>query len=308
MEIQKNEYSYPSQTGVEKIYARSFMPSQKPRAVFQIAHGMAEHGDRYDEFALFLAERGFAVYVIDHPGHGRSANPDDYGFFGERDGWSAVVSDNKLLTDIARNEHPDTPVIFFGHSMGSFVARIYAERYGKDLAGAIFCGTSGPNPISGLGIAIAGLIAKLRGSRYRSGFLNNMAFGSYNKRTADRTKFDWLSVNEKNVDDYIADPACGYIFTAAGLRDVSTLLSKANSAQWHQNLPKSLPILLIAGQEDPVGLYSKGVTQVFEQLQTGGQENVQCKLYPGLRHEILNEDSRGDVYSDILAWCETIVA
>ncbi|MDR3345339.1 MAG: alpha/beta hydrolase [Oscillospiraceae bacterium] len=306
MEILKNEYRFPSQTGVGEIYARSFAAADKSevRAVFQIAHGMAEHGERYDEFALYLAEHGFAVYVIDHAGHGKSCPPEDWGYFGERDGWSGVVSDSKLLTDIARNENPDKPVFFFGHSMGSFVARLYAERYGADLAGAIFCGTAGANPASGVGIALAGLIAKLRGSHYRSALLDTMAFGAYNKRIENvRTKFDWLSVNEANVDAYVADLGCGFPFTAAGFRDVFTLLSKANSAQWYQNMPKNLPILLIAGAEDPVGSYGKGVTQVQKLLREGGAAQVDCKLYPGLRHEIHNEENRHEVYADVLAWC-----
>jgi alpha-beta hydrolase superfamily lysophospholipase len=306
MEILKNEYRFSSQTGVGEIYARSFLPDDKSKvsAVFQIAHGMAEHGGRYDEFALFLAERGFAVYVIDHAGHGRSCAPEDWGYFGERDGWNGLVADSKLLTDIARNENVDKPVIFFGHSMGSFVARLYAERYGAELAGAIFCGTSGANPAAGVGIALAGLVAKLRGSRRRSNLLDTMAFGAYNKRINNvRTKFDWLSVREANVDEYIADPACGFLFTAAGFRDVFTLLSKANSAQWYANLPKQLPILLIAGEQDPVGLYGKGVRQVEAQLREAGQAEVECKLYPTGRHEIHNEALRGEVYDDIFAWC-----
>ncbi|MDR1410500.1 MAG: alpha/beta hydrolase [Oscillospiraceae bacterium] len=311
MEILKNEYHFPSQTGVGEIYARSFAAADKSklRAVFQIAHGMAEHGERYDEFALYLAERGFAVYVIDHAGHGKSCSPKDWGYFGERDGWSGLVSDSKLLTDIARNEHPGLPVILFGHSMGSFIARLYAERYGTELAGAIFCGTSGANPASGVGIALAGLVTKLRGSYHRSKLLDTMAFGAYNKRIANaRTKFDWLSVNNANVDAYIADPGCGFLFTAAGFRDVFTLLSKANSVQWYQNLSKVLPILLIAGEADPVGSYGKGVRQVEALLKENAQERVACKLYPGLRHEIHNEDSRGEVYADILAWCDTVLA
>jgi len=311
MEIQKNEYHYSSQTGVGEIYARSFAATDKSkiRAIFQIAHGMAEHGDRYDDFAIYLAEQGFAVYIIDHAGHGKSCSPDDWGYFGERDGWSGVVSDSKLLTDIARNENPGLPVILFGHSMGSFIARIYAERYGTDLAGAIFCGTSGANPVAGIGIAFAGLIAKLRGSHYRSPLLDTMAFGAYNKRIENvRTKFDWLSVNYENVDTYMADQACGFLFTAAGFKDVSTLLSKANSPQWYNNLPKELPILLIAGEEDPVGLYGKGVRQVEQLLRERGQINVECKLYSGLRHEIHNEDCKQNVYADVLAWCECVLA
>ncbi|MDR0884680.1 MAG: alpha/beta hydrolase [Oscillospiraceae bacterium] len=304
MEILKNEYHFPSSTGVGEIYARSFASADKAdvRAIFQIAHGMAEHGDRYDDFARYLAERGYAVYVIDHAGHGKSAAPEDWGYFGERDGWSGVIADSKLLTDIARSEHPGLPVVFFGHSMGSFVARLYAERYGNDLAGAIFCGTSGANPAAGVGILLAGLIAKLRGGHHRSSFLDSMGFGAYNKRIENaRTKFDWLSVDEENVDSYVADPACGFLFTAAGFRDVLTLLSRANSKEWFQNLPRDLPVYLISGQDDPVGNYGKGVQEVVSSLRESGQRHVDSTLYPGARHEILLEKSiNAQVYADIL--------
>ncbi|MDR1805505.1 MAG: alpha/beta hydrolase [Clostridium sp.] len=311
MEILKNEYRFPSQTGVGEIYARSYAAEDKAavRAIFQIAHGMAEHGERYEEMALYLAGQGFAVFVIDHAGHGKSACAEDMGYFGERDGWSGIVSDSKLLTDIARSEYPERPVIMFGHSMGSFVARLYSERYGSELAGAIYCGTSGANPAAGVGIALAGLIAKLRGGHYRSHLLDAMSFGAYNKKIENpRGKFDWLSARDANVDAYQADEGCGFLFTAAGFRDVFTLLSKANSAGWYANLPKALPVLLIAGEDDPVGSYGKGVAQVAKLLSESGQQSVELKLYPGLRHEIHNEDCREEIYADILSWSNAALA
>ena len=153
MDMIRKEYAFGSTTGLADIFVRSWAPadSSKVKAIFQIAHGMAEHGERYEDFAKYLVAEGYAVFANDHIGHGKSvATDDDLGYFGERDGWLAFVNDAKLLTDLAKNEYPDKPVILFGHSMGSFIARSYAEKFGGDLAGAVFCGTSGTNPAAGL--------------------------------------------------------------------------------------------------------------------------------------------------------------
>lgn len=306
MEIHKNEHRFPSTTGVAEIYARSWTPAnpQDVKAIFQIAHGMAEHGDRYDDFAKYLCTQGFAVYIDDHVGHGKSVtSKEDYGYFGERDGWMGFVNDCKLLTDLAREEYPGRPVIFFGHSMGSFIARLYAEKYGADLQAAIFCGTSGNNPAVGMGLWLANVIAKSRGSRSRSELLDRIAFGSYNKRiTPQRTEKDWLTRDEAIVDQYLEDEACGFVFTAAGFRDMFQLLKAVSARSWYESLRKDLPLLLIAGQEDPVGAYGKGIQQIAQDLKEGGHDDVDVILYPEDRHEILNELNRQQVYADITKW------
>ncbi len=306
MQIEKNEYRFSSTTGVGELYARSWTPADagEVRAIFQIAHGMAEHGARYDEFAQYLCTRGFAVYVIDHAGHGKSAaHRADYGYFGERDGWLGIVNDCKLLTDIARREYPEKPVLFFGHSMGSFVARLYAEKYGSELAGAIFCGTSGPNPAAGLGIFITNLLAKSKGGRHRSEFVHKLALGANNKRIPNpRTASDWLTRDTAIVDAYEADPECGFNFTVAGFRDMFRLLQAVSAKSWYENLRRDLPILLISGKEDPVGGYGAGVELVERELRESGHDKLQCTLYDDCRHEILNELNRSEIFGDIADW------
>ncbi|MCR5484089.1 MAG: lysophospholipase [Clostridiales bacterium] len=308
MEIIREEYKYPSTTGVGNIFARSWAPEDPSnvKAIFQIAHGMAEHGERYEEFARYLASNGYAVFLNDHIGHGRSvASKKDLGYFGESDGWLGFVNDAKLLTDKARATYRKRPVIFFGHSMGSFVARKYAEKYGSDLAGAIFCGTSGSNPGAGIGITLASLIAKMKGSRYRSEFINKIAFGSYNKKINNpRTAFDWLTKDAAIVDKYVKDDYCGYLFTAVGYRDMFTILNNVSEKSWYQNLSRDLPILLISGKMDPVGDYGNGVKQVHRDLKASGHKDVVMKLYENDRHEILNELDRQTVYSDIVKWSD----
>lgn len=271
---------------------------------------MAEHGERYEDFAKFLCKNGYAVYANDHIGHGKSvATDDDLGYFGERDGWLGFVNDAKLLTDLAKGEYPDKPVVLFGHSMGSFIARSYCEKFGADLAGAVFCGTSGTNPAAGVAIRLADVIAKIKGSRYRSEFINKLAFGAFNKKIEKpRTPFDWLSRDNAQVDKYIADKYCGFLFTAVGYRDMSTVLWSVSGKSWYANLPFVLPVLLISGEMDPVGAYGKGIRQVFRDLKSSGHKNVVMKLYKNDRHEILNELDKEDVYKDVVDWADKLLS
>lgn len=306
MELTAHEYSFKSASGLCDIFAQSAVPADfaNVKGVVQIAHGMAEHSNRYAAFAKALAENGYAVFINDHLGHGKSvASKDDLGYFGEG-GYDNLVKDMKQLTEIAKKEYPDLPYFIFGHSMGSFLAREYAARYGHQIDGAIFCGTAGPNPAASIGITLAKHFEKSKGDHVRSGFLNSMAFGSYNKRTEKRTEFDWLTKDTAVVDKYIADELCGYCFTANGFEGLFSVLKQVSSKLWFNTVPKELPILLIAGAEDPVGAYGKGVKQVFDQLKETGHSNVLMKLYANDRHEILNETDKEQVMADIIEWID----
>lgn len=306
MAIIRKEFTIPSKTGTTNIFARCWIPESGAKAVFQIVHGMAEHGERYEDFAAYLCQKGFAVLVDDHAGHGKSVkSDDDLGYFGDEGGWDAFVEDEKALTELAKKEFPDIPIIFFGHSMGSFIAREYVRRYGSDEAvkGAIICGTSGKNPAAAIAIGMAGMIAKLKGSRHRSEFINKIAFGPYNNKIKNpKTPFDWLTTDEAIVDKYIADKYCGFLFTAAGYKDLFTILNTVSGKDWYAGVPKDLPLLVVAGEEDPVGSYGKGVKEVYNNLKAEGCADVTLKLYPAMRHEILNEKERATVYEDIAAW------
>lgn len=305
MEIIRKEYSFPSKSGVADIFARCWVPSDGAKAVFQIAHGMAEHGERYEDFANYLCTKGFAVLINDHVGHGKSVkSDDDLGYFGENGGWDSFVEDQRTLTEMIKAEYPDLPVIFFGHSMGSFVAREYIRRYGKDerIKATIFCGSSGKNPASAIAIHLAGAIVKAKGSKHRSKFINGVAFGPYNKKTENRTPFDWLSTDTAQVDKYIADKYCGFLFTAAGYKDLFTVLTKVSGKDWYKEVYNEIPILVVAGEDDPVGAYGKGIKQIYNDLKLSGKKDVTIKLYPGMRHEILNEVENKRVYEDIAAW------
>ncbi len=305
MEIIRKEYSVPSKSGVSDVYARCWLPSDEPKAIIQVAHGMAEHGERYEDFAKYLCTKGLALFINDHVGHGKSVkNDDDLGYFGESNGWNSLVEDEKSFTELIKTEFPETPIIFFGHSMGSFVAREYVRRYGKDdrIKAAVFCGSSGKNPASAIAIVLANTIAKIKGSKHRSEFINKIAFAPYNKKTENRTAFDWLSTDKAEVDKYIADKYCGYLFTAAGYRDLFTLLNNVSGKDWYDSVYKNLPMLVIAGEDDPVGTYGKGIKEIYNNLIAAGKKDVTIKLYPGMRHEILNEVERIQVYEYIASW------
>lgn len=309
MEIIRKEYKYPSVTGVADIFARSWAPADgEIKAVLQLVHGMAEYGERYEEMAKAFCEAGYAFIINDHVGHGKSvgANP-VYGYFGgdRNKTGKGFVEDAHALTEIAKKEF-GKPIVFMGHSMGSFVARNYVTKYGDEIEGAIFCGTAGPNPALGAGLVLASLIAKVKGEKHPSKLIDKIAFGAYNKRCEGRTPFDWLSVNKQNVDKYIADPLCGFLFTASGYKNMFELLGFVTSDEWYAKVPKK-PILLIAGGEDPVGEYGAGVKKVYDGLVASGHKDTELKLYDGLRHEIHNEDERFSVYADLIAWCDKIV-
>lgn len=307
MEIIRKEYSIPSKSGVADVFARCWVPADGAKAIFQIVHGMAEHGERYEDFAKFLCGKGFAVLVDDHVGHGRSAKSDkELGYFGEKNGWDAFVEDERALTELITSEFPGLPLIFFGHSMGSFIAREYIRRYGIDerIKGAIICGTSGRNPAAPIAITIAGAVAKAKGSRHKSKFIDKLAFGTYNKKVENPvTPFDWLTSDPDEVQKYIADKYCGFLFTAAGYKDLFTVLNRVSGKDWFEQVYEGLPIFLIAGEDDPVGQYGAGVKQVYNDLKLAGKKDVTLKLYPHMRHEILNEVGKDEVYNDIAAWC-----
>ena len=307
----KKEFTFPSVSGLCDIHAASFLPENKDsvKAVIQIAHGMAEHLERYEAFADVLCDNGFAVYINDHLGHGGSVkNDDELGYFGEKDGWLNFIGDCHKLLEIAKSEFPGKPYIFFGHSMGSFISRAFSARYADELTGAVFCGTAGPNPAAGAGIAIAKIIGKIKGSHYRSKMIDNIAFGAYNKRTQGRTTFDWLSRDDFQVDKYIADKYCGFLFTTYGFRDMFSLLASVSGKDWAENFSKELPVLFLAGGEDPVGEYGAGVKKVQDMLKEAGKKNITSFIYEGARHEILNESACFDkVCADLIGWANGII-
>ena len=301
MSVTKSEW-YRTAADGEKIFSRSWV-CEHPDGVLVIAHGMAEHSARYDDLACYLAEGGFAVYMNDHRGHGQTGPVD--GWFAESGGWEKVVEDLHDLAKEAAGQHPGLPVFLMGHSMGSFLARSYLTRYGRELAGCILSGTAGPNPATGLALKLASFQCRLAGSRSKGKLLNRMAFGAYNKRIEKPVNaFAWLSRDEQVCRVYEQDPKCGFPFTAGGFRDLFTGLTEISAPEWAGKVPPELPVFLLAGEEDPVGAYGAGPTAVAESLKAAGGKEITLKLYPGMRHECHNELGKEEVYQDVLGWLD----
>lgn len=276
-----------------------------PRGVIQVAHGMAEHAGRYERFAAAAVEAGYAVHADDHRGHGLTiAAPADRGFLADKDGWSEVVGDLATLLRLEQRTYPGVPVVLLGHSWGSFLARDLATRQGADLAALVLTGTGGNPGLAGrAGYALASAECRLKGPRHPSVALDQLVFGSYNRGFhPQRTAFDWLSRDEAEVDRYLADPLCGFTCTAGFFRDLIAGTFLVSSPRRFRRTPQDLPVHLYSGAMDPVGAQGRGVRQVATQYRRAGVREVGMTLYPGARHEVLNETNREQVTVDILAW------
>ncbi|WMJ23779.1 alpha/beta hydrolase [Paludicola sp. MB14-C6] len=303
-DFSKSTGTYQSSNGKTTIHYYIISPTEKPKVILQFLHGMAEHSQRYVAFGEFLAKNGIAFCISDHLGHGESKdNDDELGYFGKKNGWKTLVTDAKKLTDILKQQYPDVPFFIGGHSMGSFVCRSYISHYPNEAKGAIIVGTGNATPIVALGKPLAKTIGFFKGNHYRSKLLDQLSFGAYNKQISNaKTSFDWLSENEENVQTYIDDPLCGYLFTTNGYADVAALMWSVSSQKWADSINKDLPILLVSGKQDPVGNYGKGIEKITEMLSNSGVKSVTVKLYETARHEVLNEKYKEQVFQDIFSW------
>lgn len=304
--VKKQEFYFDSRDREHKIHAVRWLPEvEKPVCIVQIVHGMAEYIDRYDEFAVYLAEKGILVVGDDHLGHGKSVRQGGpYGYFCREDAPTVLVRDEHRLKKMTQEQYPGVPYIILGHSMGSFITRNYLLRYGSGINGVVIVGTGmQAKPTLLCARALAAVQRVFRGAKHVSELLNVAAFGAYNKRIKPhKTLFDWLSRNEDNVRSYIEDPMCGFTFTVNGFQTLFQLIWNLHDEEKLQKMPKQLPVFFISGEEDPVGNYGQGVKQVYQSFLKAGMENVQMKLYPEDRHELLNETDRENVYGDVYRW------
>jgi alpha-beta hydrolase superfamily lysophospholipase len=275
------------------------------KAVLQLAHGIMEHIGRYDTFARFMAGNGFAVVGHSHLGHGKSAVEEkDKGIIADQDGWETAVRDMRLVCDRTRGKYPGLPYFLLGHSMGSYLARTFLIRYQNLLTGCIISGTSQQsNFLLNSGLAVAGLERLLHGLRYRSALLNKLAFGAYNKRIPNlRTPKDWLTRDNEIVDSYVADDDCGWVPTVGMFADMFGGIKLIGKKKNIAKMQMDLPILIISGDQCPVGDYGAGPTKVYTLFKDAGMSDVTLKLYEGARHEVLNETNKEEVFEDVLAW------
>lgn len=304
--IQKEKFSFASSQN-QALSARRWVPDGDIRGIVQLVHGMAEHIDRYDRVAEALAGKGFLVTGHNHLGHGEETPLK--GYFGDKNGWQALVDDVHRLRELTEKKYPGIPFFLLGHSMGSFVVRCYLMEHSAGLKGAILSGTGSfsSGTVSG-GLAVSELICLTGGAKKESPFINKIGFSSSNKPFApNRTEFDWLSRDEKEVDKYVADPWCGFLFTASGYRDMFRGLKRMSEKVGLQRMQKDLPVLFISGEQDPVGGMGSGVKKAAEDFRSVGMQNVTVRLYPGARHELFNEVNRDEVYADLISWIQQVL-
>lgn len=299
------DFFFDSSTGKNRIHARRCSPEGEVRGVIQIAHGIAELIERYDDFAAFLAQNGFVVVGNDHLGHGQSvSNPDDLGFFADDKGWDYVVRDMDQLHDLMKAQYPDVPYIFFGHSMGSFLTRTYIIKHPEKPDLVILSGTGHQSKaLVYSGYAMAEAIVRAKGPRADGRFLNDLAFGSYNSKVPfPMTDFDWLSQDYEMVRKYINDPLCGFVAKASLYRDMMGGIKFVTDQKNIDTMNKETPVYFMSGDKDPVGDYGKGVERAYKAFCKAGLKDVFMRLYPDGRHEMLNELNRQQVYRDVLDW------
>ena len=288
-----------------KLFVIKWSSDEKPKAVIQIAHGMAEHIKRYGDFANSLVEAGFLVYGSDHRGHGKTAGSlDKVGYFADENGWDIVVDDMYTVTKFIKEQNQGLPVYYLGHSMGSLLLRDYISKYGSELKGAIISGTAGnPGFLGKIALLIARIEGFFQGKKNRSILLTNLTFGGFNKSyKPKRTDFDWLSRDNKEVDKYINDPFCGGVFTNGFYCDLFEGVMKISNIDNIKNTPDDLEMLFFSGAEDPAGNFSKGVQFVIDMYKELGIRDLSFKFYKDARHETLNEINKQDVYNDVISW------
>lgn len=303
----KEEFTLPSCDKRTQLHAVRWLPEEPPRAVLQISHGLAEHILRYELLAEFLTGRGFAVVGNDHLGHGASAAPGAPRlYFGPAGSWNTAADDLYALRREEGARFPGLPWFLLGHSMGSFLARTYLIRFPGTVDGAILMGTGQPAPaLIAAGRAAVAAEIRRHGERSPSPALAGRLFGAYNRPFAPtRTDFDWVASDPAAVDAYNADPLCGETPSAGLLREMADGIAFITRQKNVEKMNKNTPVLFLSGSEDPVGERGKGVERAYRSFQRAGVRDVSRKLYPGARHEILNDACRRAVMEDLAAWLE----
>ena len=292
--------SVPSTDNIHTLQGKIFIPEGEIKGLFHLVHGMTEYIDRYDHLFSFLAKEGYVAFGFDNLGHGKTVKDDsELGFIAHNNGWKYLVNDVLAFSNAVKQMYTDLPITLMGHSMGSFIARLAFENYSEHYEKLIICGTSGPNPLSKIGLLFAKFKKLINGKKYISKTIYNLAFGSYNKRFDGETDYEWLTKDREIIEKYVKDKYCTFKFTLSAMIDLMKLLSLCNRNEWFKSIDKTKPILLISGEDDPVGDYGQGVKKVYEKLNLNGA-NVKLKLYPDCRHEIHNDTCKGEMFQNIL--------
>lgn len=282
-----------------------FTPKIPPKATLLIVHGMTEHQGRYYQFAQFLAENGIIAMTFDHLGHGeRGKQTGKLGFMGNPHPAQLLIDDVMQHAEFLANHFPNLPRFILGHSMGSFITRCLLQQHHSDFSGAILMGTSDANPQILPFIPLTRLLNKTlsKQTNIPLALLLNKLINRPFAKDADLQNFNWLNQNPQHIYDYLKDPLCGFAFTNNGFYALLTLMYHGTRKNWALNISKTLPMLFISGEDDPVGQMGKGIPQIVQELHIQDFADIRFHQYPKMRHDILQEDNHLQVYQDILIW------
>lgn len=300
------EISFLSADGIHRIYGELYAPvTGQARAVIQLAHGMTDYVARYEWLADKMCEAGFVFAGHCLLGHGRSAGSEEnLGYFAKKNGISYLVEDMRQMNALLREKYHALPVIVLGHSMGSFIARLFVAAHPAAADATVILGTGGKNPLLPFGLLLCSLLSLLRGDRYRSSLISSLSTGSYYKKFPGEGTTAWLTRDSARVSTYKTDPYCSVTFTVSAYKDLFRMLGACNAKRWFKEYPKTMPTLLASGDRDPVGNFGKGVKQVYRRLLLAGCDRVTLKLYEGARHELFNETNREEFAADLVSFIE----
>lgn len=285
-------------------YTAEGVTQTNAKGVVQIVHGMCEYKERYEGFIDYLTQNGYIVFAHDHRGHGGSVTANEnLGYFGDKKG-EAIVDDAALVTDEIRRLYPGLSVTLFGHSMGSLVVRAYIQKYEEKIDKLIVCGSPSKNSLAGVGLMLNGVISAFRGKKYRSRLMANASTGGGDDKFPGEGKNAWLTRDKTVVEKYNADEKCNFVFSCNGFSNLLHLVKNAYKKKKYPAKHSDLPIFFIAGADDPVIGSEKKWLEAQQFLRDVGYKNVTGKSYPKMRHEILNELGKEEVYADALAFIE----
>jgi alpha-beta hydrolase superfamily lysophospholipase len=310
----RNDTWFESHDGT-KLFVYHWTPDQPPEAILHIVHGMAEHARRYGRLAEKLTQAGIEVWAADQRGHGKTADPGVNkpglgglaGHCADRDGFRKVCADVHSLNREIRNTRPGIPLFLMGHSWGSFIVQNYIEENpDADINGCILSGTRGPEGFKmRAAMPLMTLLAVLCGQRRGSPISRAIADGPYNRPfRPNRTAFDWISRDENEVDAYVRDPCCGNLCSAGFYRDLVRGLCRIHESEAMAKINPGLPVYIFSGSNDPVGNMGASPTALVNAYRSLGVKDLEFVLYPGARHETLNETNREEVMDNLLSWIQ----
>jgi alpha-beta hydrolase superfamily lysophospholipase len=303
------EFQLPVRNSV--AFVRGWMPADAPRACVQIVHGMAEHGGRYARLAAALNREGYAVFAQDLPGHGRTARAkDELGHFADEHGWRFALQSIRAVQVEIRERHPGLPLVLFGHSMGALLSQDYIVHHGRDVDACVLSSTTGNmGPMRAVGLALMQAEKLWAGVRHRSALAEQLSFKKFNAQfKPTRTEFDWLSRDPQEVDAYVADPRCGFRASCGLWAELLAYGARLREPARLARIPKPLPVLIIAGTDDPACSGARGPSILERAYFRAGMQDVTLKLYDKGRHELLNDTCREQVTEDLIDWLASRIA